>query len=267
MAIVGRPNVGKSSILNALLGRPRAIVSEIAGTTRDAIDTMVERDGTRMLLIDTAGIRRRGKIEPGVEHWSVLRSERAIDRADVAALVLDAAQGVTAQDAHVAGYVQDRAKGLIIAVNKWDLIEKHGKVADEFTRLIRRELQFVDWAPIVYLSALTGQRVDRLWTMAESIQAQRSRRIPTSLLNQILRDAVAAHPIADKGKALKLYYTVQVDVRPPTFALFVNDVEIVHFSYRRYLENKLREALGFEGTAIKLVFRGHTREEPEKRRR
>jgi GTP-binding protein len=260
LAIVGRPNVGKSSLLNALLGQPRAIVSEIPGTTRDALDTLVERDGRRFLLIDTAGIRRRGRVERGVEQWSVLRAERAIDRCDVAVLVLDATQGITAQDTHVAGYVQEAAKGLILAVNKWDLVAKHPKVADEFTALIRRELQFVDWAPIVYLSALTGQRVSRVWELAEEIQAQRSKRIPTSQLNQVIHEAVSAHPLSDRGKLLKVYYAVQVGQRPPTFALFVNDTELVHFSYRRYLENRLRAAFGFGGTAIRLSFRGHERE-------
>jgi len=260
VAIVGRPNVGKSSLLNALLGQPRAIVSEIPGTTRDALDTLVEREGQRLLLIDTAGIRRRGRIERGVEQWSVLRAERAIDRCDVAVLVLDAPAGVSAQDAHIAGYVQQAAKGLILAANKWDLVPKHAKVGDEFTRVIRRELQFVDWAPIVFLSALTGQRVDRVWELAIEIQAQRSRRVPTSQLNEVAREAVLAHPLSEKGKALKLYYAVQVGQRPPTFAFFVNDAELVHFSYRRYLENRLRAAFGFEGTAVRLNFRGHARE-------
>ena len=260
IAIVGRPNVGKSSLLNALLGRPRAIVSDMAGTTRDALDTLVEHDGKRFLLIDTAGIRRRGRVERGVEQWSVMRAERAIDRCDVAVLAIDAPAGVTAQDTHIAGYVQQASKGMILALNKWDLVPKHAKVAEEFGDIVRRELQFVNWAPIVLLSALTGQRVERIWSMSEQIQAQRSKRIPTSLLNSMVRDAVIAHPLSEKGKVLKIYYAVQVAQRPPTFAFFVNDVELVHFSYRRFLENRLRDAFGFEGTAIRLAFRGHDKE-------
>ena len=256
VAIVGRPNVGKSSILNRLLGKERAIVSPIPGTTRDALDTEMRWQGRRVRLIDTAGIRRRGRIEQGVEKFSVLRAVRAIERAEVAILVLDATAGVTAQDTHVAGYVQEAKKGLVIAVNKWDLLEKDNNTVVDYTAVIRRDLNFVDWAPIVFMSALTGQRSPRLLDLAWEAQNARDQRITTPKLIEMVREAVQRHPRSEGGRVLKVYYATQADVRPPTFVFFVNDPKLMHFTYQRYLENQIRAAFGFQGTAIRLVFRG-----------
>jgi GTPase len=256
IAIVGRPNVGKSSLLNALLGKSRSIVSPLPGTTRDAVDTELRFEGLRVLLIDTAGIRRRGRIDRGVEKFSVLRAVRAIERAEVAVLVIDATEGVTAQDTHVAGYVQEARKGLVVAVNKWDLIEKTARTAQEFEARVHRELVFVDWAPIVFISALTGQRARRVLELARDIQAERDKRVPTPKLIELVREAVARHPLTERGRQLKIYYATQAGTRPPTFVFFVNDPKLVHFSYQRYLENQLRAAFGFQGTGIRLVFRG-----------
>jgi GTP-binding protein len=256
IAIIGRPNVGKSSLLNVLTGRRRSIVSEVPGTTRDPIDTHLEYEDKDVLLIDTAGIRRRGRIERGVEKFSVLRAVRAIERADVVALLIDAVEGITAQDTHVAGYAQEASKGLIIVVNKWDLIDKDTHTVDEYTHLLRQALSFVPYAPIVFISAKTGQRAQRVLDLALEVQAQRQKRVPTAGLNSVVRDAVAAHRVTSHGKPLRLYYATQAQVSPPTFVFFVNDPTLVHFSYRRYLENRLRDAFGFEGTAIRLVFRG-----------
>lgn len=257
VAIVGRPNVGKSSLLNSMLGEPRVIVAPIPGTTRDAIDSELDYEDQRVVLIDTAGLRRRGRIEPGVEKFSVLRSVRAIERADVAVLVIDAADGVTAQDAHVAGYVQEAKKGLLIVVNKWDLIEKHPTVSADFTEIVRRDLSFVDYAPLLFLSAKTGRGTQRVLPAVKRIADERRKRVPTAELNQAMRDAFAAHPLTERGKLLKLYYVTQPSVSPPTFVFFVNEPRRVHFSYQRYLENRLRERFGFEGTAIRISFRGH----------
>jgi GTP-binding protein len=256
VAIVGRPNVGKSSILNRLLGKDRAIVSPIPGTTRDAVDTEMRWNGKRVNLIDTAGIRRRGRIEQGVEKFSVLRAVRAIERAEVAVLVLDAQDGVTAQDTHVAGYIQEAKKALVIAVNKWDVLEKDNSTVTDYTTMIRRELNFVDWAPVVYMSALTGQRAPRLLEMAYLAQTERDKRVTTPKLIEMVREAVQRHPRSVGGRQLKIYYATQADVRPPTFVFFVNDPELMHFTYERYLENQIRKAFGFQGTAIRLVFRG-----------
>ena len=256
IAIVGRPNVGKSSLLNSLVGTQRSIVRDEAGTTRDAIDTEIQRDGQRILLIDTAGIRRRGRIAPGVEKFSVLRAVRAIERADVAVLLIDATEGVLAQDTHVAGFVEEAARGLIIAINKWDLVEKHPKTQQEYTATIRRELKFADWAPVLFISAKTGQRVTRVIDRALEVQQQRSRRVPTPQLNDLIRQAVQNHPLSERGRTLKIYYTAQTDVSPPTFTCFCNDPKLVHFSYVRYLDNTLRNAYGFEGTPIRIHFRG-----------
>ena len=261
IGIIGRPNVGKSSLLNSLTGRRRSIVSEIPGTTRDTIDTLLDYGGRRVLLIDTAGIRRRGRIERGVEQFSVLRAVRAIERSDVVALLIDAVQGVTAQDAHVAGYAQEKAKGLILVVNKWDLVNKDTHTAEEHTRKIELALNFVAYAPIVFISALTGQRVQRVLDLALEIRAARQMRVPTAQLNHAMREAVAAHRLSERGKVLKLFYVTQPSVDPPTFVFFVNEPGLVHFSYRRYLENRLRAAFGFEGTAIRLVFRGRSEDE------
>jgi GTP-binding protein len=256
MAIVGRPNVGKSSLVNRLVGVRRTIVRDEPGTTRDAIDTPIVRNDQMILLIDTAGIRRRGRIQPGVEKFSVLRAVRAIERADVAVLLVDATEGVLAQDAHVAGYVEEAARGLIIAVNKWDLVEKHPKAQDEYTLMLRRELKFADWAPVVYMSAKTGQRVDRVVTEALAIQAERTKRVPTPQLNDVIRRAVETHPQTERGRALKIYYSAQTGTSPPRFTFFCNQPKMVHFSYVRYLENTLRAAFSFRGTPIRLEFRG-----------
>jgi GTP-binding protein len=256
VALVGRPNVGKSSILNRLLGKERAIVSSIPGTTRDALDTEMRWQGKRVRLIDTAGIRRRGRIEQGVEKFSVLRAVRAIERAEVAILVLDATDGVTAQDTHIAGYVQEARKGLVIAVNKWDVLEKDNSTVPEYTTMIRRDLNFVDWAPIVFMSALTGQRAPRLLDMAYAAQQERDKRVTTPKLIEMVREAVQRHPRSEAGRQLKIYYATQADVRPPTFVFFVNDPKLVHFTYQRYLENQIRAHFGFNGTAIRLIFRG-----------
>lgn len=259
IAIIGRPNVGKSSLLNALLGQQRSIVSNIPGTTRDAIDTRFTHEGRPVVLIDTAGIRKRGSIEQGVEKYSVLRALRAIQRADVVALVLDASQGVIAQDAHIASYALEEWKGILVVVNKWDLIEKDGNTINEYTRYIRSELKFLEYVPLLFISALTRQRVNKVITLAEKVQSERRVRIPTSDLNRLVQEALVRHRAPGKyGKQLKVYYATQVDVAPPTFAFFVNDAELVHFSYQRFLENQIRAYHAFEGTPIKLVFRNRS---------
>jgi GTPase len=258
IAIVGHPNVGKSSLVNTLVGSRRSIVRDEAGTTRDAIDTTITRDGQDILLIDTAGIRRRGRVQPGVEKFSVMRAVRAIERADVAVLLVDATEGLLAQDAHVAGYVEEAAKGLIVAVNKWDLVEKHPKAQQEYTEILRRELKFADWAPVVYLSAKTGQRVDRIVSQALAIQAERTKRVSTPKLNDVIRHAVEAHPHNERGRTLKIYYSAQTGSSPPRFTFFCNDPRMVHFSYVRYLDNTLRDNFGFQGTPIRIEFRGRS---------
>lgn len=262
IAIIGRPNVGKSSLLNALLGQDRSIVSEIPGTTRDAIDMRLNWEGEPVVLIDTAGIRRRGRVEQGVEKYSVLRAVRAVQRCDVVALVIDAAQGLTAQDAHVASYALDEWKGMILVVNKWDLVEKDSNTMNEFTRSLRAELKFIDYVPMLFISALTRQRVQKVIPLARQVQTGRMMRIPTAALNKLVQDAAVKHRAPSKtGKQLRVYYATQVDVAPPTFMFFVNDVELVHFSYRRYLENQIRLANPFEGTPIKLLFRNRSERE------
>jgi GTP-binding protein len=259
IAVVGRPNVGKSSLLNRLLGQDRAIVSAVPGTTRDAIDTHMSWDGQPVTLIDTAGIRRRGKVEPGVEKYSVLRALKAIQRADVVFLLLDAQDLVTAQDAHVAGYVLEALRSVVVVVNKWDLISKDTHTADAYTRQIRSELRFLDYVPVVYVSALTGQRVHRLIPMAAQIREERRVRIPTGELNRLVEAAILQHPPPHKaGKRLKIFYTTQAEVDPPTFVFFVNDSRLVHFSYQRYLENQIRRKYPFVGTPLQLRFRNRT---------
>jgi GTP-binding protein len=261
VAIVGKPNVGKSSLLNALLGQERAIVSDIPGTTRDAIDTRLVFDGEPLVLIDTAGIRRRGRIEPGIEKYSVMRTLRAVQRADVVALLIDATQGVTAQDSHVAGYVLDEWKSIMILVNKWDLVEKDTYTMHDFTQQIRRELKFVDYAPVLFISAKTHQRINRIIPLARKIYGERQRRVTTAELNRLLQDAIVRHPPPSKsGRRLKFLYATQPEVSPPTFVLFVNDKDLVHFTYQRYLENRIREQYPFEGTPIKLMFKSRIRE-------
>lgn len=262
VALIGRPNVGKSSIFNALVGQERSIVSDVAGTTRDAIDTPVVRNGQRYLFIDTAGMRRKAKIDEPIEKYSIMRSLRAVDRSDVVLMVIDAVEGVTDQDKKIVGYAHEAGKGLIIVVNKWDLYEKDNSSTLRFTEELRKELVFMQYAPVVYVSALTKQRIHRLPEVISYAAEQNAQRIATSLLNQVVEDAVAMNPTpSDKGKRLKILYVTQVKIKPPTFVIFVNDPEIMHFSYQRYLENKLREAFGFEGTPIKMIIRGKDEEE------
>jgi GTP-binding protein len=259
IAFVGRPNVGKSSLLNALLGEDRAIVSEVPGTTRDAIDTTLAWGRSEIVLIDTAGIRRRGKVASGptAERFSTLRSLKAIGRSDVAVLVIDAVEGLTAQDAHVAGYVVEEGKGLVLAVNKWDLVaDKTDRTFDQYVEWIHNEVPFLDFAPLVSISAKTGQRVGRVLEMAIDIWGERRKRIPTAELNRVLRAATERQvPPIVKGRRPKIFYGTQAAVAPPTFVFFANDAASIHFSYRRYLENRLRSEFGFDGTPIKLVFR------------
>lgn len=262
IAFVGRPNVGKSSLLNALLGEERTIVSPIPGTTRDAIDTRVAWGRSEVVLIDTAGIRRRGKVASGptAERYSTLRALKAISRADVAVLLVDAVDGLTAQDAHVAGYVVEEGKGLVVAVNKWDLVaDKTDRTFDQYITWIRAEAPFLEFAPVVSISAKTGQRVERVLEMAVDIWGERRKRVPTAELNRLLRDATDKQaPPAVHGRRPKLFYGTQAGVAPPTFVFFANDAAAIHFSYRRYLENRLRERYGFLGTPIRLVFRNRT---------
>ena len=256
IAIVGRPNVGKSSLLNKILGQERSIVHETPGTTRDAIDTQIEWEGQPVVLIDTAGIRRKGRIQRGVEKYSVLRALRAIDRADVVLLLIDAVEGVTAQDAHIAGYILEAAKSVVVVVNKWDLVKKDTHTMQVYLEHIRRALRFLDYVPVLFISALTGQRVDRVLPTALRVQEERLVRIPTAELNRIVQRAIARHaPPSKAGKRLKFYYATQAAVDPPTFVFFVNDPDLVHFSYERYLENQLREHYGFLGTPLRLSFR------------
>ncbi len=257
IAIVGRPNVGKSSLLNALLQEERAIVSPIAGTTRDAIDTELTWEGQQIVLIDTAGIRRRGKVEVGIEKYSVLRAVNAIQRSDIALLLVDATDGITAQDAHVAEFILDAFKSCAVIVNKWDAVdEKDSNTINVYTDDIRHRMKFLDYVPVLFISATTRQRVSKVLPLATSIAAQRSVRIPTSELNRILRDAMVEHPAPSrKGKPLKFLYATQAETRPPTFIIFVNDKELVHFSYERFLENRIRAVYPFTGTPIRLFFR------------
>jgi GTP-binding protein len=256
IAIVGKPNVGKSSLLNRLVGEQRAIVSPIAGTTRDAIDTHIDFDGLAVTLIDTAGIRRRGKIEPGVEKYSVIRSMRAIERSDVALLMIDATSGISAQDAHIAGYILEEWKSVVVVVNKWDAIEKDSFTMNQFTEIIRKDLNFMPYVPILYISAKTGQRVDEVLPTALMVQEERLARISTSSLNEILQKAQDAHSISGKtGKIFKIFYGTQVRSDPPTFLIYCNEPTLVHFSYLRFLENRIRDEYKFSGTPIHLVFK------------
>ncbi len=256
LAIVGRPNVGKSSLLNAILGEERAMVSDIPGTTRDAIDTELSWDGQQLVLIDTAGLRKRGHIDQGIEKYSSLRAFRAIQRSDVALLVIDAVDGVLAQDQHVASYILDEGKGVVIVVNKWDLIEKDERTMDEYTKRVRSTLDFIAYAPIVFVSAKTHQRVRHVIDKALDVRAAWRMRVPTGELNELVRAATTKHAPASKGKrALKFLFATQADITPPTFVFFVNDKRLVHFTYERYLENQLRDRWGFEGAPLKMIFR------------
>lgn len=256
IAIVGKPNSGKSSLLNKLLGHERAIVSTIPGTTRDAVDSYLDFEGIPITLIDTAGIRRRGKIEPGVEKYSVLRSLKAIERSDVALLLIDATTGITSQDTHIAGLILDAWKSVVVLINKWDLVEKDTHTMDEFTRKVRRELNFMDYVPLLFISAKTGQRLKRVLPLALRVQEERLVRLQTSQLNKIFHEAQDRHPAPSlSGRQLRFYYATQVRSDPPTFLLYVNDPQLAHFTYVRYLENQLRAVYPFIGTPIRLVMR------------
>ena len=254
IAIVGRPNVGKSMLLNAIVGEQRVIVDDTPGTTRDAIDTPFEVDGESVLLIDTAGIRRRGRIGAGVEKYSVIRALRAIDRADVALLVLDAVELVAAQDMHIAGYIQQVVKGVVLIVNKWDQVEE--KDLTEWNKFIRSQFKFISHAPVLYTSAKLGQGVGKIIPQARQVYKERLKRLSTSAVNEVVQQAVAAHNVPRSGnKQLKVLYATQAEINPPTFVFFVNDTSLIHFSYRRYLENRLRRSFGFDGTALRLIFK------------
>ena len=263
IAIVGKPNVGKSSIINKLLGENRVIVSNIAGTTRDAVDTQIVHNGTEYVFIDTAGLRRKNKIKEELERYSIIRTVTAVDRADVVIVVIDATEGVTEQDAKIAGIAHERGKGIIVAVNKWDAVEKNDKTIYEYTRKLKELLSFMPYAEYIFISAETGQRLNKLFDLIDMVRQNQTLRVSTGVLNEIMTEAVAMQqPPSDKGKRLKLYYITQVAVKPPTFVVFVNDRELMHFSYTRYIENQIRNAFGFRGTSLKFIIR--ERKEKEK---
>ena len=256
VAIVGKPNVGKSSIINRLIGENRVIVSDIAGTTRDAIDTEIKHNGKDYVFIDTAGLRRKNKIKEELEKYMIIRTVGAVERADIVLLVIDAVEGITEQDAKIAGIAHDRGKAVIIVVNKWDAIEKNNKTVNEYTAKIRQILSFMSYAEITFVSALSGQRLPKLYELIDMVQENHSMRVSTGVLNEIMSEAVAMQqPPSDKGKRLRLYYITQVGVKPPTFVIFVNDKELMHFSYTRYIENQIRETFGFNGTPLKFIIR------------
>ena len=256
IAIVGKPNVGKSSIINRLTGNNRVIVSDMAGTTRDAIDTDICWNGKEYVFIDTAGLRRKNKIKEELERYSIIRTVTAVERADVVVVVIDAMEGVTEQDAKIAGIAHERGKGIVIAVNKWDAIEKNDKTIYEFTRRVREVLSFMPYAEIVFISAETGQRLPKLFEIIDMVIENQTLRIQTGVLNEIIMEAVAIQqPPSDRGRRLKIFYVTQVSVKPPTFVVFVNDKELMHFSYTRYLENRIRDAFGFKGTSLKFIIR------------
>ena len=256
IAIVGKPNVGKSSLVNKLLGENRVIVSDIAGTTRDAIDTLVTHDEKEYIFIDTAGLRRKSKIKEEIERFSIIRAVSAVERADIVVIVIDATEGVTEQDAKIAGIAHDRGKGIVICVNKWDAIEKNDKTIYEHTRDIRDVLSFMPYAEIIFISAKTGQRINKLFDVIDMVIETQSMRVGTGVLNEIMSEAVALQqPPTDKGKRLKLFYITQVAIKPPTFVIFVNDKQLMHFSYTRYIENKIRDTFGFKGTPLKFIIR------------
>ena len=262
VALIGRPNVGKSSIFNTLVGEERSIVSDVAGTTRDAIDTPVIREGQKFLFIDTAGMRRKARIDEPIEKYSIIRSLRPVDRSDVVLMVIDAIDGVTEQDKKIAGYAHEAGKGIVLVVNKWDLYDKDNTSTLRYTENLRRELVFMQYAPVVFVSAMTKQRIHRLPEVIHYVAEQNAMRISTSVLNQVVEDAIAINPPpTEKGQRLKILYATQVKIKPPTFVIFVNEPEIMHFSYQRYLENKLREAFGFEGTPLQMIIRGKNEEE------
>ena len=256
VAVIGRPNAGKSSLINRILGENRVIVSDIAGTTRDAIDSYYERGGAKFVLIDTAGMRKRGKIDEVVERYSVVRSLAAVDRSDVCVIMIDANEGVTEQDTKIAGYAHEQGRACVIAINKWDTVEKDGKTMKAFTERVREGLAYMQYAPVVFISAKTGQRIDKLFEEISEANIQHKRRISTGMLNDILNDAMARQqPPSDKGKRLRIYYGTQASASPPTFVLFCNSTDLFHYSYLRYIENRIREAFGFSGTPIRFILR------------
>lgn len=256
VAIIGKPNAGKSSLVNRVAGEQRVIVSDIAGTTRDAIDTVVENDNGKYVFIDTAGIRRKSKIKDNVERYSIIRAEAAVYRADVCVIMIDATEGFTEQDSKVAGIAHEKGKGCIIAVNKWDAVEKDGNTMNSFRKKLENDFSFMSYAPIIFISAKTGQRIDRLFELINYVSNQNATRISTGMLNDVLADATArVQPPSDKGKRLKIYYITQPSTKPPTFVCFVNNADLFHFSYQRYLENKVRETFGLEGTPVRFVTR------------
>lgn len=262
IAVVGKPNAGKSSLINRILGENRVIVSPIAGTTRDSIDTYYEKDGEKFLIIDTAGMRKRGKVEENIERFSVIRSLSAVDRADVVLIMIDATEGVTEQDTKIAGYAHEQGKACIICVNKWDLIEKNTKTMNNFRLEVQEGLSYMLYAPIIFISAKTGQRVDKIFEMAKYVANQSAMRVSTGMLNDVLNDATSrVQPPSDKGKRLKIFYITQASVKPPTFVIFVNDKKLAHFSYIRYLENQMRSTFGFEGTPIRFIIRERSKED------
>lgn len=262
VAVIGKPNVGKSSLINRILGENRVIVSDVAGTTRDAIDTAYELDGRKYIFIDTAGMRKRGKIDESIERYSVVRSLAAVDRSDVVLIMIDALEGVTEQDTKIAGYAHDNGKASIITVNKWDLADKNAKTMELYRNDIRKGLSYMTYAPVAFLSAKTGARVNRLFGLIDYVSNQHAMRISTGVLNDVLNEAVTkVQPPSDKGKRLKIYYITQSSVKPPTFILFVNDKELAHFSYIRYLENQIRSAFGLEGTPVKFIIRERRRDD------
>ena len=256
VAIIGKPNVGKSSLVNRILGQERVIVSDVAGTTRDAVDSYLEKEGQKYLIIDTAGMRKKSKVDDRVEKFSVLRATMAIERSDVCVIMIDAQEGVTEQDTKVAGLAHEAGKACVIVVNKWDVIEKDGKTMQRMEEDVRRDLSYMTYAPVLFISALTGQRVDRLFTLIDKVVNQAAMRIPTGVLNQVLSDAQArVQPPTDKGKRLKIYYMTQIGVKPPHFVIFCNDAKLFHFSYQRYLENQIRGTFGLTGTPVRITIR------------
>lgn len=260
VAIIGKPNAGKSSLINKIIGEDRLIVSDIAGTTRDAVDTPITIDNQKFIFIDTAGMRRKSKVEDGIERYSIIRAVSAVERCDVAVLLIDASEGITDQDTKIAGIAHERGKAAIIAVNKWDKINKDDKTMNKFIKDIETELKYMPYAPMLFISALTGQRVNRLFEMIKMVSENHALRISTGLLNDVIIEATAMNqPPSDKGKQLKIYYVTQVSVKPPTFIIFVNDKQLMHFSYQRYLENQLREAFGFKGTPLHFIIRERTK--------
>ena len=256
IAVVGKPNVGKSSLINKLLGENRVIVSNIAGTTRDAVDTEIVHNGVPYVFIDTAGLRRKNKIKEDLERYSIIRTVTAVDRADVVIIVIDAKEGITEQDAKIAGIAHERGKGIIVAVNKWDAIEKNDKTIYQYTNKLKETLSFMPYAEYIFISAETGQRLPKLFELIDAVRQNQNMRVATGVLNEIVSEAVAMQqPPSDKGKRLKIYYVTQVAVKPPTFVVFVNDKELMHFSYTRYIENQIRNAIGFRGTSLKFIIR------------